>query len=751
MSRSKELAKNTLLITVGRISTQFVSFLLLPLYTSLLSKGEYGTVDFITTLVQLFVPIMSLMIDQGVFRFLLNCESENEKRKVITNSIIILSLTSIITVLIYGVIRIIRVDDYMLWLLLILIVTAFNNLFLQISRGLKDTGDYALGSFICSTSTIVLNVLCIAYLKMGPIGMLFATFTGNLICSLFLFCKLKIFKYIHRSSYNFGNAKEILEYSLPLVPNQLSIWVMNSSDRLIVTVILGTAANGILAVTHKFPSIFIMLFNIFLLAWHETGTVHFYDDDKDMFFSEMINKIIVAFATLCAGAIVVLPIVFNWFINPAYNEAYYNIPVYLVATLFNVVIGLLGVVYVATKRTGEIAKTTILSAIINIGVHIGLIKTIGLYAASISTFIGYFIAMIYRIRNVKKYLNIKYDFRKIIIISIVLVVSCYTYYINNMNLSLVLMPVFLIIAVLINKTMLNGVISLVEDKIELSKKKNEIGLFVLVLVTGIFGIYVYRKNDQPRLINGDSGLSVIDINATQIIPFRNIGLENFTCTGLTYDIVDDSFWIGDYGAKEPNVIPSPRIIEVDKRLGKIINEIDFYNTLEPSSDLQGVAYDRKSNCLWLALGDSIKAVNKSGEVVTNINMGKYAKYKLNGICYDARDDTLWVLCASKYLIHINKDGTVMKKYHFNYANQDHLCIIDDYLFITVGADYQGSNNFVCKVSTDNGDILKIYRTNGANALEGICYANGKIMIANDGLYHSDVVGESYISIFDDIK
>ena len=57
MNREKDLTKNTLIITVGRISTQFVSFLLLPLYTALLSTTEYGTVDLVTTLVQLLIPV----------------------------------------------------------------------------------------------------------------------------------------------------------------------------------------------------------------------------------------------------------------------------------------------------------------------------------------------------------------------------------------------------------------------------------------------------------------------------------------------------------------------------------------------------------------------------------------------------------------------------------------------------------------------------------------------------------------------
>ena len=313
---------------------------------------------------------MSIMIDQGVFRYLLNCETEEDKKKTISSAFFLLLLTSVITVAIFFGISLFVSNPYKLWLLLILIATAFSNLFLQIARGLKQTSDYALGSFVCSSSTIVLNVLCIAFLRMGADGMLAATLAGNVICCLFLFIKLGVVQYISFTSFNKKTARDELKYSIPLVPNQLSLWVMNSSDRLIVTFFLGAAANGILAVSHKFPAIYMTFFNIFQLAWHETGAIHFFDEDRDSFFTDMVKRILSIFSTLCMGVIVVLPIVFNWFVNSAFEEAYYNIPIYLIASLFNVVIGLLGVVYVATKKTIEIAKTTLLAAFINIIVNL---------------------------------------------------------------------------------------------------------------------------------------------------------------------------------------------------------------------------------------------------------------------------------------------------------------------------------------------------------------------------------------------
>ena len=211
--RSKELTKNSFIITLGRVSTQFISFLLLPIYTALLTIEEYGTVDLITTLVQLLVPVASIMIDQGVFRYLLNCETEEEKKRTISSAFFLLLITSAISCGIYFIISLIVVNPYKSWLLLILIVTAFSNLFLQIARGLKQTTDYALGSFVCSASTIGLNVLCIAALHIGAVGMLIATFLGNIICCLFLFVKLRIFKYVSIAAFSKNLAIDELKYA----------------------------------------------------------------------------------------------------------------------------------------------------------------------------------------------------------------------------------------------------------------------------------------------------------------------------------------------------------------------------------------------------------------------------------------------------------------------------------------------------------------------------------------------------------
>ena len=157
---------------------------------------------------------------------------------------------------------------------------------------------------------------------------------------------------------------------------------------------------------------------------------------------------------LCIGIMLVLPICFDWLVNAVYFEAYYNIPIYMIASMCNVLIGLLGVIYVATKKTVEIAKTTVIAAVSNIIIHILLIKRINLYAASISTLVGYLIALLYRIIDAKKYIKIHYDISKYALMLLIFIISCFIYYMQNKLVAICALVLFMSFVLIVNKSMI---------------------------------------------------------------------------------------------------------------------------------------------------------------------------------------------------------------------------------------------------------------------------------------------------------
>ena len=99
MNRQKELAKNTIILTVGKICTQFVSFLLLPLYTSLLEPTEYGIVDLINTYITLLTPICNWQFENGLFRFLIDYRNDENKQKELFSTVFLTNIAQAVYIL----------------------------------------------------------------------------------------------------------------------------------------------------------------------------------------------------------------------------------------------------------------------------------------------------------------------------------------------------------------------------------------------------------------------------------------------------------------------------------------------------------------------------------------------------------------------------------------------------------------------------------------------------------------------------
>lgn len=429
MKREKQLMKNTVIVAIGKISTQFISFFMLPLYTSLLSSKEYGTVDLLNTYISLFLPLLFFQIDQGAFRFLIDVrKDEKETNEYISTILRTIITQSILYLLIYVGISIFISNEYKYFLAINVIATIFSTTLLQISRGMGNNKTYSIGSFISGICTVVLNILFIACFKWGAYGMLMATGVSNIICSIYVILNNKIHKRFVWKNYSKEKRRKIWKYSLPLIPNQLSWWIINVSDRSIITWFIGIAANGVYSAANKFSSICITFFNIFNMTWAESASLSIDDKDKSEFFSKIINITLKIFISLIFGIIAIMPFVFKFLIVGAeYSSAYYQIPILMVSTIFNVIVSLLGSIYIAIKKSNEIAKTSIYSAIINIFINLLCISKIGLYAASISTLIAYLSMSIYRYVDVQKYVKVKVN-KKLILFSILIgsaIIICY--------------------------------------------------------------------------------------------------------------------------------------------------------------------------------------------------------------------------------------------------------------------------------------------------------------------------------------
>lgn len=467
MNKKKQLAKNTIIIFFGRVCTQLISFFLLPLYTSYLATKEYGTVDLIQTYVTLLVPIITLELEMSIFRFLIDSrKSEKETNKLISNNFFILGISLSIFSILYIIVSSFVTIPYR-WLILVdIIVCVLSGNFLQVARGFGKTLDYAISCILTGLTTVISNIILICFVHMQAEGMIISMALANFICSLYLFIKLKLYSKINFKIVDFKQIKEMYKYSLPLIPNGISWWIVNVSDRSIISIVLGASANGLYAISNKFPTIISSLTGVFNLSWSESAALHINSSDRDEFFSDITNTVLRLFMALGVGMLACMPFVFPILIDAKYNDAYNYIPFLVLGTVFNVAICLYSQVYLAKKLSKQVASTAIVGAIINILINVIFIKQIGLYAAAISTMISYFVMMVYRHFDLKKYVNIKIE-KKLIIESIIIYTfTLLIYYQKSIILHAICLLIVCIYAFITNKDFLKSSYLTVVKKIK---------------------------------------------------------------------------------------------------------------------------------------------------------------------------------------------------------------------------------------------------------------------------------------------
>ena len=85
MNRYKQLFSNTVILAIGTFSSKLLVFVLMPLYTRVLTQDQYGIVDLLVQTGNFLIPLVSVGITNAVMRF--GMDGETDKRSVFTTGL----------------------------------------------------------------------------------------------------------------------------------------------------------------------------------------------------------------------------------------------------------------------------------------------------------------------------------------------------------------------------------------------------------------------------------------------------------------------------------------------------------------------------------------------------------------------------------------------------------------------------------------------------------------------------------------
>lgn len=415
MNKYKKLVSNTGILAIGTFASKLLVYFLMPLYTAVLTKEQYGQADLVTQIAKLLIPVVSLGISEAVFRFAL--DKNYKKKEVFTAGMLVLTL-GFIFFAVFGPIlySIDYFSPYTLLIILYVIFANFHSLAGQYIRTRDMFRLYALQGIFNTVCVIVFNLIFLLVFDIGVTGYVLSVIIADALSFAFIF----IFADLHKS---FVNPRKIsrdtvfsmLKYSVPLIPTTIFWWITNVSDRYIVMEFISEEATGLYSAAYKIPTLLVLICSIFIQAWNFSAVVENKSEERAVFFGNVYNAYQAMLFITSSGIIAFSKIFTRLLFADAFYESWEFIPVLAVATVFSCLVTFLGSVYVVSKKSVLTFLTSFIGALVNVVLNIVLIKNpnIGAIGAAISTFVSYFIVYVIRAVTCKKYVNFNMHSKKI--------------------------------------------------------------------------------------------------------------------------------------------------------------------------------------------------------------------------------------------------------------------------------------------------------------------------------------------------
>ena len=421
-TKYSKLAKNTVIFTVGNFATKILSFLIVPLYTYILSTEEYGRIDLFFTAGSLVTSLLTLQIHQAMMRFLLGKETRDDI--ALSNCMLIFILESSIAFLLFPAYAHYFHSFKLSFMFLIYITLAsFNIIFSDYLLVVEKNILYACKGVVLTAVFLSSNIVALVYLKMGMEGYIFANILSQFIGCAFLIFTGEYHKKIHFSSIDLNILKEMMNYSLPLIPNSLMWWIMSSGDKFIINYFLGDGANGLYSLALKIPTIITLFYSYFIQAWVISAIEENSSEDKRQFY-ENIYKITTAILLIAISVIsLFVRFLFTTVMEAAYHSAWQYVPTLSLATAISSQTTFFAVFYTLSKKTKNVFLTTLIGTIVNVVANFILVQFIGLQGIAIGTCIGYFVVLIIRMKDSQEYLKMDLDLKRTVFGLIIVVVQ----------------------------------------------------------------------------------------------------------------------------------------------------------------------------------------------------------------------------------------------------------------------------------------------------------------------------------------
>lgn len=400
------LIKNTFIFALGSVGSKLILFLLVPLYTNYLTTAEYGTADLVFTVGQIVIPFASCGIFAAVIRF--GISKNYIRNDVLRSSLTIISISSIATIILTPLLKLYNaLSDWKWYLCLYVIVDLFASVEMNYLKAKEKNRSYAIISVTRTLILAVSNIILLVLLKTGVSGYLMSTIIAALYAIIVAFLVGGLSQDLKGSRFDRALTKEILRYSFPLILNGISWWIIHSSDKVMIELMISASALGIYSVAGKIPSVINVVVSVFSQAWDISSIKEIEGDNDTRFFNSVFERFSTLIFSVSIIAVILSKPFMHIYVGKSFDTAWMFVPLLLVSAAFGSIGTFFGSFFGPLNKNKLVMYSTIAGGIVNIGINYFTIPSLGIWGAVLGTVVSYILICLFRMFMALKYIKMR--------------------------------------------------------------------------------------------------------------------------------------------------------------------------------------------------------------------------------------------------------------------------------------------------------------------------------------------------------
>ncbi|MBS3198663.1 oligosaccharide flippase family protein [Turicibacter bilis] len=434
------MLKKLLSFGYGSIFTMILGFISSPLITRIIEPEEFGKFSMFNSITSLASILIACGIDQAYIRFYYIEKEENRDlllKKSLIVPIFINILLSIILLLCYKPLSFIIIGRQSIRIILLVILQNTLNVFskfLLINIRMQQKGNlYSLLQIIGKIVYLVSIIFLISIVGKNYKCLVYAIIISNIIILMLMIINNKNL-YFRKSSNSRQSVQtsysEMFKYGYPLVLALSISWIFQSSDKILISKLVGYNELGIYSGAYSIVSLLTILQGTFVTVWTAIANQKYEENKENILFFNKVYCNVAIIMFLLGILMVMFKNVIIYFLGSSYSKGSYVFP-FLVLMPVLITISETTVIGINfTKNTKYHIFISIYSAIFNIVGNLFMIPILGAKGAAISTGTSYVLYFILRTIIGQKYYNININYKSLIpsIICIILYASYATFF-----------------------------------------------------------------------------------------------------------------------------------------------------------------------------------------------------------------------------------------------------------------------------------------------------------------------------------